>query len=71
MLGEWGLGLVPIDHHTFRRINHPFNAWNITTEKTGSIQVDVRRGQANPLLAALKGYQQAIEEGNLLLVTYE
>ena len=33
--------------------------------------MDLRRGQANPLLAALKAYQQAVEEGNLLLVTYE
>lgn len=42
-----------------------------TAEKTGSILLDLRRGQANPLLAALKAYQQAVEEGNLLLVTYE
>lgn len=40
-------------------------------EKTGSILLDLERGQANPLLAALKGYQQAVEEGSLLLVTYE
>lgn len=42
-----------------------------TAEKTGNILLDLRRGQANPLLAALKVYQQAVVEGNLLLVTYE
>lgn len=42
-----------------------------STEKTGNILLDLRRGQANPLLAALKSYQQAVEEGSLLLVTYE
>jgi hypothetical protein len=43
----------------------------VHTEKTGNILLDLRRGQANPLLSALKAYRQAMEEGNLLLVTYE
>lgn len=48
--------MLPASHHT---------------EKTGNILLDVRRGQANPLLAALKSYHQAVADGNLLLVTYE
>lgn len=33
--------------------------------------LDVKRGQANALTEALKGYEKAREEGALLLVTYE
>jgi len=40
-------------------------------EKTGALVLDVKRGAANTLRGALEGYQQAREEGTLLLVTYE
>lgn len=40
-------------------------------EKTGALVLDVKRGAANTLRGALEGYQQAREEGKLLLVTYE
>ena len=40
-------------------------------EKTGALVLDVKRGAANILQGALEGYQQARDEGTLLLVTYE
>ncbi|GAB5033577.1 phosphopantothenoylcysteine synthetase [Nannochloropsis oceanica] len=40
-------------------------------EKTGALVLDVKRGAANILQGALEGYQEAREEGTLLLVTYE
>ena len=40
-------------------------------EKTGAMVLDVDRGQATALRGAVQAYQQAKEEGTLLLVTYE